>query len=315
MSGLIFPEVTFDECALCAESSDLLNSHIIPKFVIKWLRDSSATGRIRFAEAPNVRVQDGLKVRMLCKDCEKLFSSWEKKFVESCFTPLNDGRIRRFTYGPWMLKFATSVSWRVLSVFSASTELSDYPPDLLTAVDDALIEWRQFLTGRLPHPGRHEQHMFLVDLLEESTIEDTPPNISRYFTRTIDCDVPQNGDSVFTYTKLGKFVLCGFVTMQYPRRWKGTKLNANRGKFGIQDIELPSDIGEYMFDRAKLAGTAAASISDRQRQKMQESYENDLDRAAKSETFRAMQNDVSLFGNKAFEVTQPNIIADTDKID
>lgn len=100
----------FDRCALCAESSDLQQSHIIPKFVFKWLRETSATHHFRFSQKPNLRVQDGLKPRMLCQKCEQLFSSWENEFSKNCFVPLNSGNNRKISYGPWMLKFATSVS-------------------------------------------------------------------------------------------------------------------------------------------------------------------------------------------------------------
>ena len=305
MSKSDISKLDFDQCALCAKSSDLQVSHIIPRFVFNWFRESSATGHFRFSQTPNLRVQDGLKVRMLCRECEHLFSFWEKKFSEECFFPINNGRVQKLEYGPWMLKFATSVSWRVLSAFVASDELSGYPPHILTEATEALSEWRRFLLGHQPHPGRREQHMFLVDVVEDTSIANVPPNINRYLTRAIECYVAHTQDSAITYAKMGRFVLFGFLVMQHPDRWRGTKLNADRGIFGVQDLELPSDVGDFIMDRARLCAEKYSQISEQQRRKIRESYERDPDRVTRSESLRAMHHDVLLFGKNAFEVTRP----------
>lgn len=297
--------LTFDRCALCAKSSDLQASHIIPRFVFNWLKNTSATGHFRSSENPNLRVQDGLKPRMLCMECEQLFSSWEKQFSEECFVLLNRGNVHNISYGPWMLKFATSVSWRVLHFFDANGYLSKFPDHIITSINRALREWSQFLLDDSPHPGSHEQHMFLGDVIAGTSIANTPANISRYLARTIDCDVAFTQDSAITYAKMGKFVLFGFIEIPHPRQWEGTKLHVRKGSFGEKNIELPSTVGEYLFDRAMRAANSNSKISTRQRARISKSYKQNLDRAVQSETLRALHQDVLLFGNKAFEITQP----------
>ena len=313
MSQPNMQQLVFDQCALCAGSSDLQASHIIPGFVIDWFRETSATGHFRFSQSPNRRVQDGLKPRMLCWNCEQLFSSWEAKFAGQCFVPINDGRVSNVTYGPWMLKFVTSVSWRVLRMFAANGSLSGFPKHVESQINDALHEWAQFLLGHRPDPGPHEQHMFVVDVVEGTSITNAPPNISRYLARAIDLDVARNQDSAMSYAKMGKFVLFGFVAMKYPRRWKGTRLNVQQGRFGERDIELPSGVRDFIFERARLAAEKYSQVSERQQTKIRQSYERDLDRAARSETFRAMHHDVLMFGSGAFEATQPTIRDNTKK--
>ena len=306
-------QLVFDQCALCADSSDLQASHIIPGFVFDWFRETSATGHFRFSPSPNRRVQDGLKPRMLCWNCEQLFSSWEAKFAGKCFVPINDGRVSNISYGPWMLKFATSVSWRVLRVFAATGGLSGFPDHILTKVDNALQEWARFLLGHQPDPGPHEQHMFLADVVAGSSIANVPPNISRYLARTIEVYVAHTQDSAISYAKMGKFVLFGFVAMKYPLHWKGTRLNVQHGRFSQNDIEFPSEVRDFVFGRARLAAEKYSQISERQQTKIRRSYERDLDRAARSETFRAMHHDVLTFGSGAFEATQPTIRDNTKK--
>ena len=303
----------FEQCALCSGSSDLQASHIIPGFVFDWLRETAATGHFRFLQSPNRRVQDGLKPRMLCWNCEQLFSSWEAKFAEKCFVPINNGHVSNISYGPWMLKFATSVSWRVLRFFAANGDLSGFPNPILTKVDDALQKWELFLLGHQPDPGPHEQHMFLADVVESSSVSNMPPNISRYLARAIECNVAHTQDAVVSYAKMGKFVLFGFVGMKYPRRWKGTKLHVQQGRFGEHDIELPRNVGDFIFERARLAAARYSQISERQQTKIRRSYERDLDHAARSETLRAMHHDVLMFGMDAFRATQPSVLDNTKK--
>ena len=53
------------ECALCLKEKTLCDSHIIPSFVYKWLKDTSATGYLRNGNSPNLRQQDGLKIKII----------------------------------------------------------------------------------------------------------------------------------------------------------------------------------------------------------------------------------------------------------
>lgn len=302
-----FSQPAFKRCALCARSGELQVSHIIPGFVFDWLRETSATGHFRFSQSPNLRVQDGLKLRMLCWNCEQLFSTWESQFAEKCFVPINGNRTRKINYGPWMLKFATSVSWRVLSFLATSGGLTGFPDHILTKANDALQEWARFLLGHQSNLGSHEQHMFVVDVVASTSHDNPPPNISRYLSRTIDLDVAHDQNSVFSYAKMGRFVLFGFVGMKHPRRWKGTRLHLLQGWLGQRNIELPSEIGDYISARARFAAENSSQISERQRTKIRSSYERDLHRAAQSETLRAMHHDVAMFGTDAFEATQAKI--------
>ena len=306
-------QLAFNLCALCNRSADLQASHIVPGFVFDWLHGTSATGYFRFSQSPNLRVQDGLKPRMLCWNCEQLFSSWEREFAEKCFVPINSGRVRKISYGPWMLKFATSVSWRVLRVLAASGGLTGFPDHILTKVNDALQEWARFLLGSQSNPGSHEQHMIVVDVVESASNDNPPPNISRYLSRTIEIDVAHAHDSAFSYAKMGRFVLFGFVAMEHPRRWKGTRLHVQQGRFGQQDIELPSNVGDYLCAHARFAAEKSSQISERQQTKIRRTYERDLDRAARSETLRAMHHDVSIFGTDAFRATQPATLDSTKR--
>lgn len=68
----------YGTCQLCKTKSQLMRSHFIPKFVGKWLKKTSMTGYFRTNDNVNKRAQDTPKEYLLCGDCEKLFSAFER---------------------------------------------------------------------------------------------------------------------------------------------------------------------------------------------------------------------------------------------
>jgi hypothetical protein len=102
-------------CALCEQQRILVESHIFPAFLFRWKKKTAATTYLRCNEDPKKRVQDGLKVPMLCAECEGLFNKFETDFCNHVFHPLVSGKTSSASYGPWLLKFCVSVSWRILA--------------------------------------------------------------------------------------------------------------------------------------------------------------------------------------------------------
>lgn len=288
-------------CHLCNTNRELRESHIIPSFIFKWLKETSGTGFIRFGQIPNLRTQEGYKLHWFCDDCESLFNTWETEFANSIFYPMTKGGSLSYSYGPWLLRFAVSVSWRVLTYFVEELDLSHYPIILREKANNALSHWRDVLLEKTPHPSVFEQHMLPFDKVESFNYPDMPTNINRYILRTVDIDAVHSGDkSAFVYSKMGRIVLIGFIEMPNPRQWKGTKLHVKNGVLGSKHYTLPAGFGDYFINKAKRLAKLEKSISAKQQRKIEESYSKDLDRAERSETIKAMDQDVKLFGNKAF---------------
>jgi hypothetical protein len=199
----------------------------VPGFVYKWLKATAATGYIRFGAEPNRRVQDGFKRYWLCRQCEQKFSRWETEFANEVFYPFNDGRTARASYEPWLMKFCVSVSWRVLTLFFQEGHLKDFPDDLQEKVKNALRAWHEFLSDLRPDLGPHEQHLLPWDVVS-STDPRMPLNINRYILRSVDIDVVEGGHTAFVYSKLGRFMILGFISMKNTKHWDGgTRIYSN----------------------------------------------------------------------------------------
>lgn len=299
------PDLGLEVCAFCEEEKELQLSHIIPGFVIRWLRDTSATGHVRVSHSPNQRVQDGWKAKMLCWDCEQLFGAWEKSFAELAFQPLHSDRAASIMYGSWLSRFAAAQSWRVLRAYSLRNALSDhFSPPLLRAVERALARWKDFLLGRAQHPGSYELHALRVDIIQAGATHDMPPNINRYLARAVDLDVVAGQKTAFVYSKLARIVIVGFIEMPSPRRWKGTRVSPVGGDFGIGDVAVPGELAHFFFDKARRMGVAAQQLSDQQQKRISDAVAQDPVRAANSELAEAVMQDVAIFGESALRLPE-----------
>src|SRR5665647_1861288 len=103
----------FGICRLCDCEKTLKESHIIPKFVFRWMKKTGGK-YIRKADNPNKRVEDGVKDYLLCNDCEQLFSKLEDKFARDIFYPYSNSNIDTFKYDNELIKFSISVLYRLL---------------------------------------------------------------------------------------------------------------------------------------------------------------------------------------------------------
>ena len=289
-------------CRLCGETKELRESHILPGFVYRWMKETSATGYLRFGQQPNARVQDGLKLHLLCGDCEQRFNQWETEFANRIFHPMTRGDAVRTSYDLWLLLFCASVSWRVLVYHIDTTHLRSVPAALLPSVERAELTWREFLLGSRPRPQPHEQHILPLPrgVIGSHTYSDMPTNINRYLFRSSEMTVASNNRDAFTYAKMGPFIILGFIAMPRPKQWVGTRVNTHGGTIGPRNYVLPKPFDKFIFERADLAATLQERMSDRQHAKIAETYRGNMDRAAQSDSMQAMHQDVELFGRRAF---------------
>jgi len=231
----------------------------------------------------------------------KKINVWETTFASKIFHPFHNGDPVE-TYGDWLLKFSVSISWRVLLFFKKHNELNHYNFSLLEASEKALNTWRSFLLNDSSHPGVFEQHMLpFPGIIGEYNLPDLPPSINRYIMRSIDLDVPCTNTEAFTFAKLGRIFIFGFVKMKHPEHWRDTKTNINKGDFLKKHYKLPETIKNYIFDQARRALEAQGKMSEKQRDCIDKKYRENASQYRTSEMYKAMDQDYKLFGDEAFK--------------
>lgn len=285
-------------CAFCGERRELKQSHIIPKFVFRWLKDTGGTGYLRQSEAPLRRVQDGLKIQLLCEECEKRFNVWETAFANKIFHPFHLDAKVSVPYSEWFAKFCASVSWRILEYYRQRGLLEKVDESIASAVHSALDTWRRFLAGELSNPGQHEQHMLPMPGIESSTVPSLSNNINRYMLRGVEMDFVVGGDSAMVAAKMGPFHLFGYV-LRPKDRWRGSRVAVASGCFGPTQYVLPMALMDYMNERASNSAQVVSNLPEHQVSKIENEILKNPEKFRSTGLFEAMLMDAEMFGLNA----------------
>lgn len=285
-------------CALCNADAPLVQSHVIPAFVYRWMKETGATGYIRSADNPNKRTQDGLKIPLLCVECEGLFNQFETPFATNVFYPIEKDVVLRAPYGPWMLKFCVSVSWRVLTYFLRDNADEAAPPETRADMSAALGRWSGFLTGKYPHPDRFEQHLMRLSPITEHIEPNMPDSMNRYLMRVSDIYLVGGPGILMTYAKFGAFALFGYVRMD-AEPWLGTKVRVRHGVLEPTTYHVPKELFRFFMQRASVVRDVLDEMSPRQLQKSDSTIEQNEERFLLSKQLNAMLYDEHLFGMDA----------------
>ncbi|MEY4531971.1 MAG: hypothetical protein RLZZ156_2694 [Deinococcota bacterium] len=283
-------------CALCQLEKDLQESHLIPAFAIRWLKQTSATSHIRNATNPNRRIQDGLTSKLLCWDCEQKFSIAEKHFAENIFMKVKkenpitpDNGLMRY--------FVVSLSWRVtLYFFNKNKNLY---VDFLPIIEKALENWRLYLLGVKPNLEFANHYLWVSPLIDDEAILNLDQKINLYLHRQIDAALisPPQEVGVGAYTLLPGI---GIYSPLYPKSIE----NPSNSKIILDEMfNVFSDFGpnvvtDFILKRARRMSEIDLIASEKQRNIVTSAVLGDLDRFENSESYIPAKFTVALKKSK-----------------
>ncbi|MGL5613973.1 hypothetical protein [Cetobacterium sp.] len=191
------------ECLLCNQNRKLMKSHIIPKFVGKYLKNTSVSPYFRHGKVPKKRQQDIIKIPLLCNECELIFSRYEDYFNRYIFMPFCNSK-REFKYDENLKKFIVSLNWRVGQYIL--NEIKDIENEKVLYVRNVLMDFEKYLKGDFLAGEKYDHHIFFLDEVEagdqREDIRSKIKNINTYYFRTIDCELYLGNENMFIYTKL-----------------------------------------------------------------------------------------------------------------
>jgi hypothetical protein len=268
------------ECALCKKYKGLRRSHIIPKFVSKWLKETSATGFLRGVKNPKKRMQDLPKLPLLCGDCEQLFSKLEFYFASKIFYPILNGQKEEIAYDETLRRFIISLSWRTLK--TGYSDQVKHDPWIKEHLNKAEEIWREYLLHESSDSGSYDHHMFFIGYAKDEA--EVPRKFQWYTLRGTDSTLVSSQNTVFAFTH---FPHVFFISTIYPLTfsdWKSTKIE-NEGKFTTK-----SEINDYYFwdflvSRCRII---SSSIKGSTSEKIAKSLEKKPEKFLKSESLAVM---------------------------
>lgn len=264
-------------CELHNAEADLCESHIIPKFVYKWMK-KTGPGRFRQMGKLNSPLQDGIKKYMLCKECEDKFSKKEKWFSEKVFYPYIEDNELVIKNEKELMYFVVSVLWRVLKLFKDDGNDYNFKSDL----DNAEREWRNYLLSDTSMSKYNNFHLFLIN--SDYWIEEKS---DFYFSRAVDIDIVQNENICFIYAKFSRFMLIGEITGLNENSFQYSNL-AYEDEFSSKNQMINEPlILEFLSNRvSNLKGYE--DLSETQKRKNTEYYKNKLDGIKDSDYMRIL---------------------------
>jgi hypothetical protein len=286
MTKVIVPEQ--GTCALCGNTTVLMKSHLIPKFVAEWLKKTSGTGYLRSANQPNIRKQDFPTSKLLCANCEGIFSQWEKRFAEDIFVPYHARGQLSFRYQDWLIRLAVSLAWRICTVKIDSFRKKE--ADLALEVDVALTFWRDFLLGANNDPGLYTHHMFFLDFIESSSTLSVPKFTHWYMLRGVDATIAYASKEVYAYTKFPGIVFWSGIKPAQPKGWENTRIRS-KGTINTHTQRIEANgFAEFLIGRVDIA--AKARPSENQQEKISQALLKDQERFIKSCSMQVLQAEV-----------------------
>ncbi|MGN5650767.1 hypothetical protein [Bacillus sp. Brlt_9] len=278
------------KCALCNSDKELKKSHIVPKFIGKWLKETSATGYLRQGASPDARHQDISKQYLLCGECELIFSKNEKLFSEKIFKPFQNG-YTTFQYDSWLKEFIISVQWRILAVKKeTATGLSD---NFLRILDNTFEMWRAYLNNESKDTGLYTHHIYFFDENEiQNKKQYLPERPNMYLLRSIDCQVITNNvNNLSIYSKLPGILIWSQL---YPEKIEGWPETIISDK-GILSIPQECNVDRlWELIGSLINESRMGQISEAQLEKIIKSSTKNKEKTKNSRSYAALLADENL---------------------
>jgi len=290
------------KCGLCQKEKPLLDSHIIPAFVFKWIKNTSATGYLRFLENINLRAQDGKKTKLLCSDCENILSVVETKFANAIFYPYVDyeldqngvakGKIRFFDYDDWLLRFIISIHWRLTVVRDAASKR--IPIGYEKLIKKFEEQWRNLLLDETKDTGLCESHLIFLQNL--ATAEGCfPPNLHEkvnfYCLRATDGTIIFSDRVLGVFSKIGPIAFYTFIKPHHLKRATDTKVRMKGKMITAQKIGNPNLV-EFLLIHRPNEVMDSVSYSENQKQIIENAIKKNPGKASDSLTASALLGDL-----------------------
>lgn len=266
-------------CALCGKEKELCESHFVPKFIFDWIKKTSATGYLRQAININKRLQDGIKEKFLCQECENKFSKYENYFAKNFFYPYLESKKASFDYDKNLKKFVISLSWRLLR--KDLEGFKDFQPEMYENAKNAEEYWREILLND-EEDKNYEHHIFLFDYIENSTTE-LPNKFQSYMMRGTDGTIASSKQDLFLFVKFPSiFFISSIFPNSIKKYWENTLIE-EKGIIKVPQSSQHPGFWDFLKSRVEISNQEKLSVQ--QNEKIKQTMLKDLDRVRNSKSF------------------------------
>jgi hypothetical protein len=274
-------------CKLYDTFGDLKESHIYPKFVINYIKESGSK-YLRNFTTPNKRQQDGIKLHLLSEKAEQEFSKREKWFAENIFREYIENGKKSFDYKEDLFYFTMSFLWRILVIQLKHPNVINQP--YIKTLHEVEAEWKFFLKNG-KYPLNYDRlYLFFTDRIKSHTIEE--PGVDYYFSRALDSTIVYNDSGTFlaVYGKFARFVFWGVIKGGDDTKISDLKINPIGGRLNIPQNFADPVMTSFFLNRIKQINSLPKPTTQQQ-DKILEEILKDREVFLKSDAGQSITND------------------------
>ena len=275
-------------CALYDTEEDLKESHIFPKFVINHTKKTGSKYFRRLVE-PDKRLQDGVKLHLLCEKAEQEFSKREKWFAENIFVPYISGETK-LPYNENLYYFTVSFLWRIL-ILELKRDATLKDNWYYNIICEAEAEWKEFLKSGKKINKYDIFCIQLTDRVKENSTDLT--GVDFYLTRALDATIVDNQTQtcLMIYGKFNRFIFWG-ILKKYgdENKLSDSLINPTGGTILVpQNLEY-FPICSFLYNRIKQIETLPRPNQE-QEQKILNEIMKDAENFWNSDVGKSLYND------------------------
>jgi hypothetical protein len=247
-------------CLYCEQNTPQLDSHIIPSFIYKWIKDTSPAPYIRSTEDPNKREQDGPTQKILCHDCEQAFSIPENAFKHEIFRKFANYRNPppdQLTIGIQSIECIYSIAWRVLAEFYYYPKDHQLTKEEFENIPKILREIKSCIDNK----SFEKFNIHFIPCTNHVLSKGILPKVPHfYYDRATGADyrIYDYQNTSFIQIKIPFCIFIFEIDPVEPSAWVGTKLNPTE-EFDTRKIESTPD---YVRDQISIIFSQFESSRD-----------------------------------------------------
>jgi len=284
-------------CKLCLNSDDLKDSHVLPRFLGKYLKNMSATGYLMAidTEGRPSRSQDLYKMKLLCSGCELILNEAETFFANTIFYPFQHGTLGTIPVDERLSRFAVSVSLRAVWIMQLAQHA--LIEKWKTELEELEFEWRSYLLNSPDFvKGQNSHHIILCDENFIAVGVRNSPNLIHSIMRSSAYYLFEKFDKAYVFANLAGVQVISMISPVELPVSQGTQVYPEQ-TFGVV---TPPGIGwggyyQNLLALAREFAAASSRLSKAQRERVDRVM--NTERAAKSEDIRILKKQQQLRRN------------------
>lgn len=281
------------KCQLCKKETELERSHIIPKFVYRYIKKTSptTTKRLRNGDNPNKAQQDGEAIPFLCGECEDKFSRVEKVFNDFVFSKSTQNELKNMEVTEDIFYFSVSLIWRCLKFrIYKNLKIDELTDKEMQIMNKFLEDCETYLNNKnISSIQNYKFHLIPTNSIHIVDFKHDMLSIERgtdHSFRAFSINEGEGKDYLLYYVKIPflLFIVEIVENSTGTQNWKGTELAIGEFIFDYGNLDVDNIVYEILKTMAENIEGYSQLLSSKQLDSILKSHLDYMSKTSDSKT-------------------------------